>query len=63
MLRRMGILCGGLRLDGSVSFGKHQPEAVVLWEILGFAEHEDNLVADVDGVAAEHGADFGMERG
>jgi len=44
-------------------FGEDQPDAVVFGLFQAFSEHEDDLVADVDGVAAEHGADFGIERG
>ena len=41
--------------------GEHYPEAVVFGLLEGVAEHEDDLVLDVDGVAGEHGADFRSE--
>lgn len=44
-----------------------EPDAVVGLGVTGgdglVAKHEDGLVADVDAVASEHGADFGLERG
>jgi len=46
---------GGLRQD--------DPEAVVLGGFWAFAEPEDEFVLGVDGVGAEHGPDFGVERG
>src|SRR5882762_4289780 len=44
-------------------FGEDQPQAVVPRGFQVVAEHEDDPVADVDGVTAEHGTHFGVERG
>jgi hypothetical protein len=44
-------------------FGEDQPEAVVVRYFGAFAEHHYDLVAEVDGEAGEHAADFGMEWG
>ena len=49
---------GAVGIDG---VGEDEPEAVVFGGFEAVAEHEDDFVSDVDGVAAEHGTDFGVE--
>ena len=53
---------GGGDFGEFMAFGEDEPEAVILGGFEAVAEHEDDFVADVDGVAAEHVPDFGVER-
>jgi hypothetical protein len=61
LAHRFGFVGEGQR--GFCLFGEDEPEAVVLWDFRTVAEHEDYFVADVDGVAGEHGADFRFKGG
>ena len=46
-----------------VLFGGGEPHSVVFLLFRFFAQHQDNLVSNVNGETAEHGAGFDRERG